>query len=315
MKKKFRWVITVITICAVSLFGCGSQKFSGRIACPEMQQGSGSERYLLMQTEDEKVYQFLVTDDTQIVWKDKAASGLLELDFVTEDWDVLSRGGHIATVECGAKLEQEQLHELAAEVYEAKKIMVTDVNENCFELRALKPVIYLYPETQMDVSVFLDCEGTLTCTYPAYGDGWQVSATPEGILTDKQGQTYNYLYWEGDMDVNYDFSKGFCVKGKDTAAFLEEALEKAGLTRREANEFIVYWLPVMEDNPYNLIAFQKEAYTSHAELNINPAPDTQIRVFMAWKPLMEPVEIEPQEFDAPKREGFTVVEWGGTEVH
>ena len=46
----------------------------------------------------------------------------------------------------------------------------------------------------------------------------------------------------------YDLSKGFCVKGEDTAAFLEGALEQLGLTRREANEFIVYWLPLMEQN-------------------------------------------------------------------
>ena len=32
----------------------------------------------------------------------------------------------------------------------------------------------------------------------------------------------------------------------------EEALADLGLTRREANEFMVYWLPMMEPNPYNL---------------------------------------------------------------
>lgn len=78
-------------------------------------------------------------------------------------------------------------------------------------------------------------------------------------------------------------SKGFCVKGKDTAAFLEGALEQLGLTRREANEFIVYWLPHMEQNPYNIISFQTDAYTNAAELKVSPEPDTLIRVFMAWK--------------------------------
>ena len=61
-------------------------------------------------------------------------------------------------------------------------------------------------------------------------------------------------------------SNGFCVKGKDTAVFLEGALEQLGLTRREANEFIVYWLPQMEQNPYNIISFQTDAYTNAAEL-------------------------------------------------
>ena len=39
-----------------------------------------------------------------------------------------------------------------------------------------------------------------------------------------------------------------------------------------------------------------------------------LRVFMAWKPLDEKIEIAPQEFQATERIGFTVVEWGGTKV-
>lgn len=103
-----------------------------------------------------------------------------------------------------------------------------------------KPVIYLYPEAETDISVNLDLDGELTCTYPDYDDGWQVTASPDGTLKDKNRKIYNYLYWEGKADTEYDFSKGFCVKGEDTAEFLEEALYKLGLNRKEANEFIVY---------------------------------------------------------------------------
>ena len=123
---------------------------------------------------------------------------------------------------------------------------------------AAKPVIYLYPEAETEVTVSLDYGGELTCVYPAFDGGasWSVTAAPDGTLTDAAGQTYNYLYWEGVSDADYDFSEGFCVPGGDTAAFLEDALADLGLTRREANEFIVYWLPRMEANAYNLISFQ-----------------------------------------------------------
>ena len=176
-----------------------------------------------------------------------------------------------------------------------------------------KPVIYLYPEEETEVTVRLDYDGTLTCTYPAYEDGWTVTAAPGGTLTDESGQTYSYLYWEGVTRTEYDFSRGFCVPGADTA-FLEESLEKLGLTRREANEFIVYWLPRMEANPYNLIAFQAEDYTNHARLTVTPEPDSLLRVFMAWKPLEAPADLPAQELPAFKRTGFTVVEWGGAEL-
>ena len=177
-----------------------------------------------------------------------------------------------------------------------------------------KPVIYLYPEKEMQVFVDLTLDGKLTCTYPAYNNGWTVTAFPDGTLTDAKGQTYNYLYWEGETYAQYDLSKGFCVKGEDTATFLEDALDKLGLTRREANEFIVYWLPLMEQNPYNIISFQTDIYTDAAQLKVNPAPDTLIRVFMAWQATETAVDLPEQELTAPERTGFTVVEWGGTEM-
>ncbi len=177
-----------------------------------------------------------------------------------------------------------------------------------------KPVIYLYPEEELRASVKLLLNGALTCVYPEYNDGWNVTARPDGTLIDAKGMEYNYLFWEGRLNTVYDVSKGFCVKGRDTASFLEQALKDAGLNRREANEFITFWLPKMQDNPYNIISFQQEAYTDAAQLNIDPNPDTVIRVFMTWYPVDEYTELPAQELTAPERNGFTVVEWGGAQI-
>lgn len=70
----------------------------------------------------------------------------------------------------------------------------------------------------------------------------------------------------------------------------------------------------MEQNEYNIISFQTDSYTDAAQLKVNPTPDTLIRVFMAWKATDEYVELQKQELTAPERTGFTVVEWGGTEL-
>ena len=177
-----------------------------------------------------------------------------------------------------------------------------------------KPVIYLYPETTTEVTVELTLDGELTTVYPAYDNGWRVTAQPDGTLTDSSGRKYYCLYWEGKSDADFDLSQGFCVPGSDTAVFLENALAQLGLTEREANEFIIYWLPQLEVNPYNRITFQTDAYTDIAQLSVSPAPDTTIRVFMVWQGLDAPVEIEPQILTAPSRTGFTVVEWGGSEI-
>ncbi|MEA4824417.1 MAG: hypothetical protein VB111_09930 [Clostridiaceae bacterium] len=179
-----------------------------------------------------------------------------------------------------------------------------------------KPVIYLYPETPLPVTVTLTLDGTLGTAYPAPdADGaWRVTAYPDGTLEGADGREYSYLFWDGTLDTAYDFSEGFCVAGEDTAAFLQETLAAMGMTPREYNEMIVYWLPKMEHNAYNLISFQSDAYTDAARLTVEPAPDSLLRVFMAWKPLTEPTEIEPQTFTPFTRNGFTAVEWGGTEV-
>ena len=180
-----------------------------------------------------------------------------------------------------------------------------------------KPIIYLYPEVPAACTVRLDLDGVLTCSYPAYTDGgWSgFTANPDGTLVFDDGREYYALYWEGVVNAEFDISRGFCVKGLETAGFLADILPLLGLSAREANEFIVYWLPRMQDNEYNLITFQSEAYTDSARLMIDPQPDTLIRVFMVYKPLSAPVEIEPQTFETPVRRGFVAVEWGGSELH
>lgn len=176
-----------------------------------------------------------------------------------------------------------------------------------------KPVIYLYPEEVMEVKVCLELDGEILCSYPEYKDGWTVEAHPDGTLKTADGKRLNYLFWEGTGNFRFDPKEGFVVAGKDTAPFLEEKLPLLGLNERETNEFIVYWLPLMKNNPYNLIVFEGEEYTSRARLTVTPEPETVIRVNMAWKALEKPIDIPPQEFVTPVRRGFTVVEWGGRE--
>ena len=184
------------------------------------------------------------------------------------------------------------------------------------ELCIYAPIIYLYDEQGREVNVKLNIDGELTCTYPAYGDGWTVKTSPDGTLTDANGRKYEYLFWEADARMDPDTSRGFCVKGSDTAAFLEKALSELGLSDTEANTFIMYWLPQMESNPYNVICFQTEAYENAAKLEVDPLPDTVIRVNMFFYASDEYVKIEEQDLSSmnpslEERKGFVLVEWGG----
>lgn len=181
-----------------------------------------------------------------------------------------------------------------------------------------KPVIYLYPPQTQNVLVRLEYEGRMIADYPAMDPalgGWRVTADPDGRLTDQRdGREYSYLFWEGTGHNDWDLSTGFVVAGADTREFLQETLPKLGLTPKEYNEFIVYWYPLMQGNRFNLIHFAGSEYTDRARLSITPRPDTVIRVFMVWKPLRVKTKLPAQDFAPVERNGFTVVEWGGTEI-
>ena len=179
-----------------------------------------------------------------------------------------------------------------------------------------KPIVYLYPTQETEVKVTLWTPENLSHTYPKYNPlrWWNVVAQPNGDLEDMD--TWRKLYalyreWKTYNEDNFD--KWFVVKWEDTISFLEEKLSILWLNEREAEEFIVYWLPQMENNEYNLIRFEtKEEQDENMALNITPKPDTIIRVMMDWKAIEEPIEIPEQELITPERTWFTVIEWWGS---
>ena len=180
-----------------------------------------------------------------------------------------------------------------------------------------KPIIYLYPTEETDVSVKLLKSENLTCSYPKYQGGWNVIAEPNGDLKDLTTNRNLYsLYYESKSDINFKVeNEGFVIKGEDSAKFLEEKLEILGLNEKEAEEFIVYWLPRLEANKYNYIRFATlDEINENMPLEINPNPDSIIRIMMTFKGLDNPIDVKEQELVTPERNDFVAVEWGGTEI-
>ncbi len=176
-----------------------------------------------------------------------------------------------------------------------------------------KPIIYLYPKETMQMSIKLGKAENLTCTYPKYEGEWNVIANPNGNLIDtKTGRNLYSLYWEGKNSTEFNTQDGFVIKGADTVKFLEEKLKILGLTDREAEEFIIYWLPQMENNNYNYIRFcTMDEINEDMPLEFSVNPDSLIRVLMIFEPLDEYKEVPEQKLITPKRVGFVAVEWGG----
>ena len=180
---------------------------------------------------------------------------------------------------------------------------------------AYKPIIYLYPEIERDISIKLGFKDNITVSYPKYNDGWKVKAKPDGTLIEYGTNRELYaLYYENLNAIDFNIKKdGFVVSKEDVVPFLEEKLEILGLNSKEIQEFIIYWLPILEKNKYNYIRFAtNEEIEQNMPLNIEPSPDTIIRVLMTFKGLDEQIDVSEQELVTPIRNGYTVVEWGAT---
>ena len=194
-------------------------------------------------------------------------------------------------------------------------IFVLQLRASADEIMDDKPIIYLYPKKETEVSVKLKYPEKITCSYPEYNDGWNVIAYPDGTLIDtKTNRTLYSLYWQGNNVVIPKTNTGFIVKGEDTIKFLEEKLEILGLNEKESEEFIIYWLPKMQNNKYNYIRFATlDEINEYMPIEFSVQPDNLIRIFMQYKAINKPFEVIPQELHTPERSGFTVVEWSGTE--
>lgn len=205
-----------------------------------------------------------------------------------------------------------------------------------------KPVIYLYPQKPTTISVKFQAPMQFTTDIPTYADGWWVTAYPNGSLVNLkpkltdcqqidfqkkgaeyareacQNNIYPYLYWAGNINsVNYPaINQGWVIEKNNLSTFLQTKLTEVGLSDKERNDFISYWLPEMmaKNTPYYRVSFlQTTDLNSLFPMTVSPNPDTAFRIFLDYSPLLE----KPQNLPQPQilnkliRSGFTLVEWGG----
>jgi hypothetical protein len=176
-----------------------------------------------------------------------------------------------------------------------------------------KPVIYLYPEKTQRVSVNVEPTNGISISEPELGDGWEVIASPDGkIYNLEDRKAYPYLFWEGFASNFETPEEGFVVAERNVESFFDKQLRTMGLNKKEVADFKEFWVPYLSGDDYYFITFIDQAdFDKYAPLTVSPTPDTVIRVFFDYKALDKPIKVLEQNFETPKRNGFTVVEWGG----
>lgn len=185
-----------------------------------------------------------------------------------------------------------------------------------------KPIVYLYAPQALWVDLRLELPGGTApaLSYPPYEErrGWRVQVQPGGGLLDARGKFYYALYWEAPVAwqrLPAPTDEGFVVERERMEAFLEESLYALGLNAAEANEFMLYWLPVLRRAPYQRLHFLlDQACDAVAPLHVQPAPDSRLRLWLLHQPLQQaPSDIAAQNlpYKPFERRGFCLVEWGG----
>jgi len=243
---------------------------------------------------------FTKTMNMENIIIEKTKSGYHKLYFYVE--------GYYEVIEDSVKISSQEMVKAEIRFTSTDPRMIITVD---------KPVIYVYPNEKMDINIQLNTVGKLNFTYPSYNEGWNFTATPEGNISMNEKE-YNYLFWESQMEENSlekNSNTGFLVETKNLLSFLENSLTQMGLNSKEQADFISYWYPQMMVNEKNNIHFMfNEACDSYAELKITPQPDHIFRVGMVWAKATTDFVPEIQEIPSVIRNGFTVIEWGGTEV-
>lgn len=220
---------------------------------------------------------------------------------------------------CGLCGESDEIFKIPTKgktINEVKAYYRVKSIENCNQNISYKPIMYIYPNEEMDLTVKLKNNNLLTHTYPKYNDAWNIHVKTNGEIYDyNTNRSYYALYWEAIDNTKINTNEGFVVEGKNTIKFLEDKLEYLGLNKMEINEFIVYWIDKLENNKYNYIRFRNtNEVNNYMPLEFSKKPDTLIRIIMDYKPLKEKINVKEQVLEKNTRSGFTVVEWGGRKI-
>ncbi len=185
-----------------------------------------------------------------------------------------------------------------------------------------KPVIYAYCENPMDFMLKVNPQGIMTFNYPELSpdNTWKMKADESGNLTAANGSIYPYLFWESNQNAyllrDKKSNSNEIIAQNDLIPFLEKNLSNLGLNARERTDFITYWAPKLRKfKVIQVQIFIDENCKVIGELEITPKPDHLRRVYAIFNEVTiisnqfvnRPLDVKPL-----RRNGFTVIEWGGS---
>ena len=178
---------------------------------------------------------------------------------------------------------------------------------------AIKPNIYLYPETKSNISVKFDAPELLLTVIPDYKGEWYATVTPDGEMTVNGGK-YGYLFYEsitGDYTMQHD--EGFVVPVKGRKQFFTKIANYYGFNKKETNDFVTFWCSRLDSKvEYVMYPQLTEKIDELMAVRITPNPDNIFRVwFLFYENTNNIKNIKQPKQVLANRDGYEMVEWGG----
>jgi hypothetical protein len=173
-----------------------------------------------------------------------------------------------------------------------------------------KPNVYIYPPNELNliVKIHFPNGGRVIKSIPEYKRGWNITVDSSGRIND----SYRYLFYECTAPDLYQYETGWVIHKDSLTTFFRNHLKQTGFSGQEINDFIEYWIPILNASDYYAIYPQyKETLAPIVQLNFSIIPNHLLRLFYVIKQCTKDVHLQPPSARPPfNRTGFYVVEWG-----
>jgi hypothetical protein len=184
------------------------------------------------------------------------------------------------------------------------------------------PAIYLYPESQMDVTVRLRFGGSgfMTASFPQYNDGWRIRvdpAIPYRRYRELFGAQHHYpfLDYDGLREGPYQKDAGWCI---ETSAFMEwqrESLRALNFPAEAIEDAVYHYGRLLADKRiverHLLVYPQPKPIVDQAvALEISPKPEYVYRLWFYIVPSERAITLRTPQLERVQSQGFSAIELG-----
>lgn len=183
-------------------------------------------------------------------------------------------------------------------------------------IMAEKPVIYIYSDEELPLTIGVKPKGEMVFTYPQTHESWKGTATGNGFKI--AGKHYPYLFWEAKMTgmENLEWENSSFISKNEVIAYLEKVCMKAGLNDNERTDLITYWGPRMMKYEYSeVLAITDGADELFGDLSVSNDEFKVERFYLVFRQTASKKhQINLETLRTFKRTSMFILEWGGADA-